>query len=143
MKLAFSTLLGATSLSLLFFAHGVTANTFSLTDPEEHQPIRAEIINEDPDKFTIDVHFFKNLFADKQADTFAVYIADDLPEKCGDFSSLELAYQKPEDHLRIFNLSQHPEVLDAIEKYGCVVVPNISGSADQQETARPRPAYNQ
>ncbi len=97
----------------------------ALVSPEEFQPIRADIINKEPSKFTIDVENLANLSADEEAPVFAVYTASSLPDQCGDFRELELHYKKPSEYKRQFDLSGHKEVLEAIDSYGCVVMKNI------------------
>lgn len=97
--------------------------------PSDHQPIKADVINDDPAHFTINVKKIANMNADDNADTFAVYTSTSVPKQCGDFRDLELPYQKPEKYKRVFDLSDHPEVLSAIDHYGCVVMKNIPPSA--------------
>jgi hypothetical protein len=93
---------------------------------KSHQPIKAEVIDSDPAHFTIDVGKLANKDADDNAKTFALYTSDDPPKTCGDFSELDLKYEKPEKHKRIFDLSGHKDVLKALKKYQCVVVKNKS-----------------
>lgn len=99
-------------------------NEIATTSPENHQPIKAEVIDSSPENYTIDVHSLSNLGVDENADTFAVYTASSLPKTCGDFSDTDLSYNKPEKYKRSFDLSENPEVLSAIEQYQCVIVPN-------------------
>lgn len=96
-----------------------------LVSPEQFQPIRADIVSNTPSKFTIDVEHLANIGADDNAPVFAVYTKSDLPAQCGDFRGLELNYKKPEKYKRVFDLSRHQDVLDAIDSYGCVVMRNI------------------
>lgn len=95
----------------------------------DHETIKAEILDKDPSNFTIDVKKMANMNADDNAKTFAVYTSDSKPDMCGDFRKLELPYQKPEEYKRVFDLSDHPEVLDALDTYHCVVMRNIPPSA--------------
>lgn len=95
-----------------------------VTSPENHEPIKATVIDSTPSNYTIDVHSFRNLGADTGAPTFAVYTSSRLPELCGDFSDTPLTYQKPEKYKRVFDLSDSPEILAAINEYQCVVIPN-------------------
>ncbi len=97
----------------------------ALVSPEEFQPIRADIVNDNPSKFTIDVENLANISADDDAPVFAVYVDSTMPDQCGDFRKLQLNYKKPSKYERQFNLSDHKEVLDAINHYGCVVMRNI------------------
>jgi len=92
--------------------------------PRGHEPIKASIVDNAPEKFTIDVMSLANLFADEGAKTFAVYISTQLPKSCSDFSELNLAYKKPDKYLRQFDLSKHKDVLVAIDKHKCVIVKN-------------------
>lgn len=103
----------------------------SLISPYEHefQPIRADIVNKTPSRFTIDVENFANIGADEEAHVFALYTESYMPDECGDFRSLELDYKKPSKYERQFNLSQHREVLEAIEIYGCVIVSNNASTS--------------
>lgn len=93
--------------------------------PNNHQPIKATVLDDTPKHYTIDVKKFANLSADQEAPTFAVYVTDSLPPRCGDFRNLAIPYKKPEEYKRVFNLNSHPDVLTAIGKYGCVVMKNI------------------
>lgn len=97
----------------------------ALVSPAEFQPIRADIVSKKPSKFTIDVENLANIGADDDAPVFAVYTQSSLPDQCGDFRSLELNYKKPSEYTREFDLSQHEQVLEAIDAYGCVVMKNI------------------
>lgn len=101
------------------------AKDIALISPEEFEPIRAEILNDSPKKFTIDVENLANLGADDEAPVFAVYTQSSMPAQCGDFRELELNYKKPEKYKRRFDLSDHPDVLEAINSYGCIVMRNI------------------
>lgn len=94
-------------------------------DPHEFEPIRASIINPDPAKFTIDVRKFANIGVNEDAPVFAVYTSNSIPSKCGDYRNLELPYKKPSKYKRVFDLSDHPDILEAIDKYGCVAMRNI------------------
>jgi hypothetical protein len=97
----------------------------ALVAPSEFQPIRADILNDSPSHFTIDVENLANIGADEEAPVFAVYTQSNLPDKCGDFRDLELSYSKPSKYKRSFDLSAHKDVLDAINAYGCIVMRNI------------------
>ena len=101
------------------------SKNIALVSPEEFQPIRADIVNSKPSKFTIDVENLANIGADDNAPVFAVYTQSTLPDQCGDFRALELNYKKPEKYKRVFDLTRYKEVLDAIDSYGCVVMRNI------------------
>lgn len=93
--------------------------------PQNHQPIKASVLDDTPKHYTIDVKKFANLGANQEAPTFAVYVTSTLPARCGDFRNLAIPYKKPGKYKRVFNLSSHPDVLSAINKYGCVVMKNI------------------
>lgn len=90
----------------------------------EAQPIKAEIINDDPAQFTIDVGFMANSGANTNAEFFAVYVSDEKPADCADFRDVDLAFEKPEKHHRRFNLSEHEDVIEAIDSKQCVIIPN-------------------
>ncbi len=92
-----------------------------------HESVKAEIIDSDPAHFTIDVHTMANMNVNEEAPTFALYTSENPPANCPDFSNLDLPYKKPEEHKREFDLSEHEDVLEALEKYHCVVVKNIPG----------------
>jgi hypothetical protein len=97
--------------------------------PADHQAIKADVVNKDPSHYTIDVKKMANMNADDDADTFAVYLSSSVPKTCGDFRELKLPYEKPEKYKRVFDLSDHPEVVKALDHYGCVVMKNIPPSA--------------
>ena len=102
----------------------------SLISPYDYdfQPIRADIVNDSPSRFTIDVENFANIGVDEDAPVFAVYTDSYMPDECGDFRELDLDYRKPSKYERQFNLSRHKNVLEAIDIYGCVVISNSSHS---------------
>lgn len=93
--------------------------------PEGHQLIKASVINDDPKAYKINVRKMANLNADENAETFAVYITSSAPDTCADFRKLKLPYKKPSKYEREFNLRKHPQVLKALDEYGCVVMRNI------------------
>ena len=95
------------------------------TVPEGHEPIKAKVENTDPAHYTINVRQLANTNADEEAETFALYTRQRLPQTCGDFSNTKITYQKPAKYKRIFNLTDKPEILAAIKQYGCVVIPNV------------------
>lgn len=95
----------------------------------DHETIKAEVLNDDPSEFTIDVEKLANINADDNAETFAVYTSSSKPDTCGDFRELELPYEKPEEYKRVFDLSDHPEVIEALDSYHCVVMRNIPPNA--------------
>lgn len=88
------------------------------------EPIKAEILSDDPSAFTIDVEFLANADANTEAEFFAVYVSEDKPADCADFSDTELSYDKPEEHKRRFDLSDHEDIIEAIESKHCVIIPN-------------------
>lgn len=92
---------------------------------QDHQPIKARVLNEDPAQFTINVKNLSNMGVNEDAPTFAVYTSSRMPQQCADFSSVALRYEKPEKYHRKFNLSQHRNILTAIKDYNCVVIKNI------------------
>ncbi len=97
------------------------------TSSGSHESVKAEIIDSDPAHFTIDVHTMANMGVNEEAPTFALYTSENPPATCPDFSNLDLPYKKPEEHKREFDLSDHEDVLKALEKYHCVVVKNQPG----------------
>jgi acyl-coenzyme A synthetase/AMP-(fatty) acid ligase len=105
-------------------AQSVVSN-IPTTSPEGYQSIKAEIVNSEPSSFTINVKFLINKFADTEAPIFAVYTSGSTPEICGDFHTIEIPYKKPSKYTRVFDLSEHSDVLKAIDTYQCVVLPNI------------------
>jgi hypothetical protein len=97
----------------------------STISPEGHQLIKASVVNETPSSFQINVKKLANMNVNEEAPTFAVYTSSKAPNQCGDFRKLSMPYKKPSKYEREFNLSEHPEVLKALDKYGCVVMRNI------------------
>ena len=93
--------------------------------PREHQTIKASVISKNPSAYKINVKKMANMGVNEEAPTFAVYITSSVPSRCGDFRKLELPYKKPTKYEREFNLSEHEEVLQALDRYGCVVMRNI------------------
>lgn len=101
-----------------------TGEKIALASPKGHQAIKAKVVDDTPANYTIDVHSFSNLGVNEEAPTFAVYTASRLPDKCGDFSDTPLSYEKPEKYKRVFDISENPEIITAINEYKCVIVPN-------------------
>ena len=96
----------------------------SAVSPDEFEAVRASIIDKEPSRYTIDVRKFANVGVDEDAEFYALYTQQNLPGQCGDFRNLELPYSKPDKYKRVFNLSDHDDVLKAIDAYGCIVVRN-------------------
>lgn len=92
---------------------------------DDHEAVKASIVETDPARFTINVKTLANIGVDDDAPTFAVYVTRNLPDVCGDFRKLKLPYAKPSRYTRRFDLSAHPEVITALQSYGCVVMRNI------------------
>ena len=109
---------------LAFANLSAQAQDIPTASPSGFQPIKASVISETPSAFTINVKFMANTFADTDAPIFAVYTGS-KPDLCGDFRNTELSYKKPSKYERQFDLSKHPDILQAIETYACVIIPNI------------------
>lgn len=103
----------------------VAALSQKLVSPYDFQPIRAEVLSDNPHHYTIDVKKLANISVNEEAPVFAVYTESRIPDKCADFRSLEISYKKPSKYQRVFDLSKHKDVLKAIDAYGCVVMRNI------------------
>lgn len=121
----FSFLVAALSFSIASPAFAQSHAAHPPVPPQEFQPIRAYVINNNPAHYTINVKSFANITANEDAPAFAVYIVSPMPKLCGDFRYLDLPYIKPSEYERMFDLSRHPDVLKAIQVYGCVVTSNI------------------
>ena len=123
------TMLSLTALCLLAAPAHANMNKPSTpiktTSPQGHQAIKADIIDPTPSNLTINVKKLANINVNEEAPTFAVYTTPTKPRQCGDFSNLEIHYEKPTKYTRVFNLSKHRDVLKAINSYGCVVIKNI------------------
>ena len=102
-----------------------SALAYDLISIDNYEPVRAEIVNSDPSQFTINVRNLSNIGVDQKAEYFSVYTTSSKPENCADFTNENLPYEKPEKYLRQFNLSDQPEILEAIESVGCVAMKNI------------------
>ena len=96
--------------------------------PQGFEPLRASIINSDPAHFTIDVRKFANIGVDEDAPSFALYVKNTLPAKCGDFRDVALSYWKPSKYRRIFDLTKEEKLVRAIDGYGCVILRNSPAS---------------
>ncbi|MCC6597428.1 MAG: hypothetical protein IT559_01400 [Alphaproteobacteria bacterium] len=93
--------------------------------PQKYEPIKAKIIDNTPENFTINVRTLANFGANDEAPIFALYTSRKIPDTCADFTHLKLRYEKPRKYQRKFNLSKNKEVLTALDQYKCVVVQNI------------------
>lgn len=122
-------MLSLAALSLLSVPAAANMNKLSapikVTSPQGHQAIKAEIIDPTPSHLTINVKKLANINVNENAPTFAVYTTPLPPAKCGDFTHLDIYYEKPTKYTRVFDLSKHRDVLKAINAYGCVVMKNI------------------
>ncbi|OIN85315.1 MAG: hypothetical protein AUJ12_09730 [Alphaproteobacteria bacterium CG1_02_46_17] len=123
-----------TILSCIYFASvagfltlPATAGTNNVKEAptRKFEQVKAYVINNDPKNFTIDVYSLANMFVDQDAPEFAVYLTTSAPKLCADFRTTELPYSKPEKYHRQFDLNQHLDIQDALEKYRCVVIKNI------------------
>ena len=112
--------------SIVAFAFSSFAFAAEMVASAGHEPVKAEIIKDDPADFIINVKFLANINDDLNAPTFAVYIASHEPKKCPDFRSLAIPYKSPTKYTREFNLADHPEVIDAINRHKCVIITNTA-----------------
>lgn len=90
--------------------------------PVGHEALRADIINDKPSSFTLDVQQFANIGVSEDAESYAVYTNGTLPATCGDFSAEDLTYWQPSKYTRTFDLRGHKDVLKALDEYGCIIV---------------------
>lgn len=104
---------------------GNSSENIATVSPSQHETIKASVLSDNPSAYKIDVKKMANMGVNEEAPTFAVYITDSVPSTCGDFRDLKLPYKKPSKYEREFNLSEHKEVLSALDQYGCVVMKNI------------------
>lgn len=111
-------------LSLMLICAASPALAITLDSPSKHQPIKAEVIDSNPSHYTINVKKVANLNVNKEAPTYAMYVTSSVPKACADFSKINIDYQKPDKYHRIFDLSDHKDVVNAINDYGCVIIPN-------------------
>ena len=101
------------------------ADDFKLVATNDYEPVKAKIIDSTPENFTINVKNLSNLGVDQDAPVFAVYTSGSKPSECADFTTVKITYKKPEKYLRLFDLSDKPEIVSAIEKQQCVAIKNI------------------
>ncbi len=101
------------------------ANSIKEIPTRKFEQVKANVVDNDPGNFTIDVYSLANLFVNQEAPDFAVYLTTSAPKLCADFRNTKLAYTKPEKYYRQFDLSNHQDIQDALEKYRCVVIKNI------------------
>lgn len=113
-----------------FYFYTLETPSDSSDTANQAQPvaIKAEVIDDTPAQFTIDVEFMENADANTDAEFFSVYISDEKPQNCEDFRDVDLSYTKPEEHQRRFDLSDHDDILEAIESTQCVIIPNTSNA---------------
>lgn len=100
------------------------ASPIPTTPTANHQPIKAKVVDSTPAHFTVNLKTLANLGVNEEAKTFAIYTSAKAPASCGDFSTIDLDYQKPDKYTRVFDLSKQPGVLEALNQYQCVVIPN-------------------
>ena len=97
----------------------------------EFESVRAVVLDATPESFTITVDLPQNIVVDRNADLFAVYTSHDEPDFCADFREETLNYKRPAQFDREFDLSERQDVLDALDEYECVLVPNIAEQAEE------------
>jgi hypothetical protein len=115
-----------TALCLVFGTAlpAAAAAGITLIPSSGHEPVKFSVLDPSPQHYTIDVKKFTNLGVNQEAPTFVMYDTPSVPSRCGDFSHTDIDYQKPDKYHRIFDLTKKPEVLWALDRYGCVVIPN-------------------
>ena len=116
-------LMGICALTLLS-TPALAASKISVVSPSNHEPVKFSVQNADPAHFTINLKKAANLGVNQEAKTYALYNTASVPDRCGNFLKSSMSYQKPDKYHRIFDLSKKPEVLTALNQYGCVVIPN-------------------
>ena len=89
--------------------------------PEGFQPVKSEIINNAPEKFTIDVDFLQNAFVNREAPTFAFYVTKKTPTTCADFRGQQYRTTQPSDYTYRFNLKADDPLISSVSSYGCVI----------------------
>ena len=92
--------------------------------PEGHEPIRASIIKDDPAAFVLDVRKFANIGVDEAAQSFAIYIGNALPGKCGDFRDRDVPNWAPIKYRRTFDFRGNEDMIRGLNGYGCIVIRN-------------------
>jgi len=97
---------------------------FGVISPASHEPVKFSIQDDDPAHFTINLKKIANLGVNQDAKTYALYNTATVPDRCGNFLKSSMDYQKPDKYHRIFDLRKKPEVLAALNQYGCVIIPN-------------------
>lgn len=104
--------------------------------PADHARLRAEIVNEKPSRFTLDIQQFANIGVRDDAPTYAIYTHKNLPSACGDFSERDITYWEPSKYKRSFDLRSHKDVVTAFKEYGCVIVRSNQsrGSTDESKS---------
>lgn len=102
-------------------------------DPEV-EPVRADVVNDAPWRYTLDIENLANIGVSEDAPAFAIYTGSSLPDICGDFREDSLSYSKPSKYQRRFNLSRHRDVLEAIDLFGCIIVGNADRPNRKQKS---------
>jgi len=120
--MAINKLLFAVASVLLLIPDAAFA--YTLSPSEGHEAVNAQVLDATPAHFTINLKKLANLGVDQKASTFALYTTSRVPQQCGDFSKVDIDYLKPEKYERVFDLSQKPEVLKALNEHACVIIPN-------------------
>lgn len=96
----------------------------------EFESVRAIVLDETPEKFTISVDLPQNIVVKRNADFYAVYTSRDEPDYCADFREENMNYKRPSQFQREFDLSARQDVLEALNEFKCVLVPNIANKAE-------------
>ena len=96
----------------------------SIDTTEGFEPVKSGIINTDPDQYTIDVAYFRNLGVDKTAETFVFHTSNKVPDTCADLRGIRYKAEQPSTYSYQFDLESDDPMIDCVERYGCVVLNN-------------------
>lgn len=114
------------ALSLIFLTSSVQPSEADapLVATADFETVRAKVIDPTPSNFTIDLGFPRNLSVDRNAPYIALFDTRQPPQLCADFRDINLKGETISTTQRRYDLSGQPELLEAMQDYRCIVVPN-------------------
>ena len=87
------------------------------------EPVRADILKDDPRAFTVDVNLLANFAADQSAQAFAVFLGQTVPKSCVNMANADVNVTNPRKYVYVLEFKDI-NYYNAVKKDGCAVVPN-------------------
>ena len=107
-------------------ATGSTIPRFDVRPTDGIENLRASIeTGSTPSALKVNFKFFSNFGADLKAPQFVIHQQSSKPSHCPDFTGVRVPVVGRTDTSRTFNVSQRPDILQALNDYQCVIISNF------------------